>query len=329
MKCRWLKILLLHAVLLTASIAGAEQTVLEMTAIDYSSLERPQARYGKIRILSAYKLDRVVVDGHAMVELSGLAWSEDEQILYALSDHGIVFHLLPEFSADRMTGLSVKAAYALKNSQGQAYRYPWADAEGLDVLNSNNRIPGDDVLLVAFEIRPRVEKFDSGGRFIGSVELPQNLDQRRYYKAWNRSLEAVTEHPRYGVLVVPELPLSESEPDVLTLFSTQGKQWSLPRDPEQDLSVVALEANGDGSLILLQRKFQIIGAQWELALARLILHEDHASYELLSTMKTAEGVWVDNFEGLARHRNQRYFMVSDDNESLFQDTVLIYFEIVD
>jgi hypothetical protein len=38
---------------------------------------------------------------------------------------------------------------------------------------------------------------------------------------------------------------------------------------------------------------------------------------------------VDNFEGIAHHRDNRYFLVSDDNNSALQSTVLVYFEILD
>ena len=38
---------------------------------------------------------------------------------------------------------------------------------------------------------------------------------------------------------------------------------------------------------------------------------------------------IDNFEGLARHRGLRFFLVSDDNENALQTTILLYLEIVD
>ncbi|TNG02849.1 MAG: hypothetical protein EP297_00790, partial [Gammaproteobacteria bacterium] len=178
MKYRWLLALMLTGVALTVSCATLGIDTLEPVRIDYDSLENPDAVYGKIRILSAYKLNDVSVNGHAMVELSGLAWSEDEQLLYAVSDHGVVFHLKPELNDGRMTDVSVITAHPLKDINGKLYRYPWRDSEGLDVFNSNNHIAGDDELLVAFEIKPRLERFDNRGNLLGSVKLPKGIDHR-------------------------------------------------------------------------------------------------------------------------------------------------------
>jgi len=40
--------------------------------------------------------------------------------------------------------------------------------------------------------------------------------------------------------------------------------------------------------------------------------------ETLATLDLSDGLAIDNFEGLARHRGNRYFMVSDDNDLFVQ-----------
>ncbi|HCB12317.1 MAG TPA: hypothetical protein DEP36_01915, partial [Gammaproteobacteria bacterium] len=37
---------------------------------------------------------------------------------------------------------------------------------------------------------------------------------------------------------------------------------------------------------------------------------------------------LDNFEGLTRYQDQRFFMISDDNCSAWQSTLLVYFELL-
>jgi hypothetical protein len=37
---------------------------------------------------------------------------------------------------------------------------------------------------------------------------------------------------------------------------------------------------------------------------------------------------MDNFEGLAHHEGNRYFMISDDGRNPLQRTILMYFEIL-
>ena len=51
--------------------------------------------------------------------------------------------------------------------------------------------------------------------------------------------------------------------------------------------------------------------------------------QTLVRLDDANGLSLDNFEGLTRHRGQRYFMVSDNNDVFVQRTLLLYFEILD
>ena len=48
------------------------------------------------------------------------------------------------------------------------------------------------------------------------------------------------------------------------------------------------------------------------------------------TVTTGGSAWApDNFEGIAHHRDNKYFMITDDNESALQRTLLTYFEILE
>jgi hypothetical protein len=51
--------------------------------------------------------------------------------------------------------------------------------------------------------------------------------------------------------------------------------------------------------------------------------------ETVVTLDSNKGFQIDNFEGLARHRGNRFFMVSDNNDLFVQRTLLMYFELVD
>lgn len=116
-----------------------------------------------IRILDAKHLAFVRVDGFAMVELSGLAWDQDEEILYALSDHGHVFHVRLDFDEDTINQVEFLAAYALRDPQGAPLGGSSADAEGVALRNHRNGRPGDTELIVSFEREPRVQSFSPTG----------------------------------------------------------------------------------------------------------------------------------------------------------------------
>jgi hypothetical protein len=49
--------------------------------------------------------------------------------------------------------------------------------------------------------------------------------------------------------------------------------------------------------------------------------------ETVALMDTAQGYQIDNSEGLTRHKGNRFFMVSDNNDLFVQRTLLLYFEL--
>jgi hypothetical protein len=45
-------------------------------------------------------------------------------------------------------------------------------------------------------------------------------------------------------------------------------------------------------------------------------------------MDSQKGWHIDNFEGLTKVGKNLYLMVSDDNESIFQKTLFVLFELI-
>ena len=50
--------------------------------------------------------------------------------------------------------------------------------------------------------------------------------------------------------------------------------------------------------------------------------------EILARLDSSDGWHLDNFEGLTKVGKNRYLMISDDNGSFLQKTLLVLFEIV-
>jgi hypothetical protein len=61
---------------------------------------------------------------------------------------------------------------------------------------------------------------------------------------------------------------------------------------------------------------------------RLLADQTLLKVENVAVFDTSDGWLLDNFEGLTRHRSRRFFMVSDDNTSPLQSTLLVYFELL-
>jgi hypothetical protein len=282
-----------------------------------------------IRHRGIVKLQRTVIDGLPIRELSGLAWDDDAGLLYAVSDNGHIVHLQPVVSDDGfLTEVKLLGAYRLLGPTGAALDDP--DSEGLDILNGRNGVAGDAELIISFEQDPRVLVFRPDGSFLKTYAVPDSLADKSTYQSANDGLEGVIYHPQYGVITAAEKPLKLDDPDVFTLYSLNGAAWHYtPYDPKHG-ELVDLELTDAGELLVLERNFSSMFAPIVFAIRKVrLLDNGAASVDEVVHFNNQEGWKIDNFEALAKHKSHRYFMISDDNDSMIQRTLLVYFELLD
>jgi len=295
----------------------------------------PGQVHGRIRLLGSLKLD-LKEPGR---ELSGLAWDGRAQRLYAVSDGGHLVHLLPSFHNGMLTGIRVAGIYPLRAANGIPLRGREADAEGLQILPAGHDVgkdpPGQAELAISFEQHMRIDVFRADGHFLRHVPLPARLADARNYQGPNQGLEGICLHPRLGFLLAPQRPLRGSPPGMLSLYDLAGHEWRYPALAPGYSSSVALEALPDGDVLMLERIYRSVFEPYRIAIRRLHPRLPSGTAPLsirvdeIADLDTGEGWRLDNFEGLAHHREQRYFMVSDDNRSPLQKTLLVYFEILE
>lgn len=280
---------------------------------------------GKIRFLGMLQLPPANINGARLAELSDLAWDEDEQVLYAVSNKGVLFWLRPQFVDGALRDVNVIRAYPLyelDNKKRLVGRR--ADAEGLDIVNGDNGRRGDSELLISFERISRIVSYRTNGAALREHKLPPALSRDRF-RGDNKSLEAVAYHPLLGVLTAPELPLKGTAPGTTHIYALNGKRWTYPL--AEDSSVVSLKASGKRAAMVLERSFTPIYGRIVINIKEATLNADGSSaVRTLATLDSRDGLLLDNFEGLAHHRGRRYFVVSDNNSMFFQRTLLLYFE---
>lgn len=285
-----------------------------------------------IRLLGSVALTPASVAGLTLGGLSGLAWDEDESRLYALSDRGALFHLRPRFENGHLLGVQLLAAFALRGPDGRALGGRHADSEGLVLQRGNNGVSGDSQLAVCFERLPRIALFAPDGRHQGTLQLPAALDDASRYAAPNKALESLTWLPGLGFLTAPERPLTASEDGTVSLFAIDGRSWRYPLLATPNASLVDMQALPDASLLMLERGHGLMFLPMVISLRHTRIPSDNTSKGLavtnLAVLDSSQGWSVDNFEGLTRHRELKFFMVSDDNFSALQKTLLVYFEPV-
>jgi hypothetical protein len=294
----------------------------------------PGDSYGGIRLLGALRLSNARTDDPRLCGLSGLAWDEDAGLVYAISDNGGLFHLRPAFD-DRgyLSGMRLVAAYRLRDKTDRPVRAPFDDSEGLAIRKGDNGIPGDTELLVSFEVKPRVARYSPAGQWRGEESLPAPLRDPRNYRDNNQALEAVTVDPGRGVLVGSEAPLRGDPSDQIRIFANDGRFWRYPLGAAPGNALVAMEALPDGGLLTLERAFVNPLRPLVISLRRTELPTPATSQTPLMVtdvvvFDSSQGWLLDNFEGLTRYRDRRFFMVSDDNCNSWQSTLLVQFELL-
>ncbi|MEQ8234969.1 MAG: esterase-like activity of phytase family protein [Gammaproteobacteria bacterium] len=314
---------------LSAASAGAEQAF----ATPYTLLTTADA---------AASAPGMVVRGAVMLhparlaaprphEMSALAWDADAELLYAVTDNGLVVHLAPRFADGELVDVAWRASFPLRDAGGTPLSGHLADAEAVVARRAGNGIRGDTELVIAFERVPRLARYDVEGRLLGTERLPRALAEPARYAGDNLQIEALTEHPALGLVMAPERPLRGTDTADVTLYGAAARRWQLPAFDREHGSVVALETMPDGALLLLERRFVKVFFPIRFALSRLELSATGgvADVRRLAVLDNTAGWAVDNFEGIAHHRGRCYFMVSDDNAHLLQHTLLVYFELRD
>ncbi len=289
------------------------------------SVHAPQPA-ARLRPLGMLDLPDPKVNGLRLSQLSGLAWDDDDGVLYALSDKGALFHLRPQFRDGRLAGLELLKAVPLRDAEGKPLKGKRADSEGLDILNGRNGRPGDVELVVSFERLPRIARFRPDGTWIADYLLPAPLNDRKSYRSDNKMLESVCVDEKLGVLTMPEKPLVNERDGFNRIYRLDGRSWPVPLLDK--LLPSEIECLGDRRVLILEREVGLLERVVALRIATLAGEGDStASVDTIAVLNSLEGYRLDNFEGLARHKGNRFFMVSDNNDLFVQRTLLLYFEI--
>lgn len=283
----------------------------------------------QLHIRSNLVLPSIEMNGVKLAELSGLAWDNDEQLLYAVSDKGNIFHLRLKISGNQLEAAELVFAAHLLDSKGVRVASYRADAEGLMVINANNGRKGDTQLVIALEGEPRLIRFTPDGRAIKNITPPRPLQERRSLRHPNLGLESVTFHPRFGFITAPEMPLRGEPANLHTIYSTKGQHWSFMAYPAENSGISALETLPDGNLLILERAWSGLLSPMTISLRYLDFKQ--CSRDGACTVQNlrvlSSHLVVDNYEGLTHIQGNQYLMVSDDGSSNWLTTKLTLFTL--
>ena len=278
-----------------------------------------------IHVEAVAELSNITINGSKVSELSDLAWDRDEKLLYALSDNGQLLSFKPVFSNNKLDDLLMVNGIALHDAKGKKLRWKNSDSEGLTLINSNNNIQGDTQYVVSFERLPRVIQYNQQGFIEKQIEIPEKLRNISNYRSENKSLESVLFHDQLGLIIGTEYSLNGKDKSQLGFYTLDGKFWSFPAH-FRDGALTGLSMARDDDLLALERVYGRFFSGLKVAIHHLRITDDHIEDKVIALFLPAEGYFNDNFEGLERHKDDYYFMISDDNNHPTKRNLLIYFK---
>lgn len=274
---------------------------------------------GALRLLGGLRINTGVL---GFGGLSGLHMTP-KLVLTAISDLGHFAEMtLALDEAWRPRRLDLIRSGPLRNLRGQPLIGTWRDAEALA------RLP-DGSWLIGFERRHRIQRHR---RLDGAGELvppPPGLEQSPH----NAGLESLTVLSDGRWLALSE-GLAAPQGGRMGWLGQPG-QWRgfgyLPAAGHMPVDAAALP---DGGVLVLERSFSLLagfaGRLVRLSPAALRAAAEGALVEGESLLALVPPLPTDNYEGVAvteREGRMLVALVSDDNESFWQRSLLLLFEM--
>lgn len=259
---------------------------------------------------------------------SGLARGPDGSLL-GLTDAAQWLTARPIRREGALVGLGDCVMAPLLAANGRPLRRTRAyDTEGLTLTNG--------VAYVASERSQEVSRFEFGREGVAARARPVPVPPEAKALPPNQGLEAIgvapARHPLAGaVVVVAERAAGGEDAPTLGFILTGPRRGSFEVARAHNFDITDLAFLPDGDMLLLERRFSLLGG---LAVRlRRIPAKALAPGALLDgpvVLEAAGGFEIDNMEGLAVHEEAGQTvvsMISDDNFSLLQRTLLLEFSL--
>jgi hypothetical protein len=265
---------------------------------------------------------------------SDLAVSADGSEILAISDeaHWLRAHLSYDASGD-LAGINTAEIAPMLNERGQPMIGKEGDAEGL-ALEHPHDLHG--TVIVSFERDVRVWRYDLS---TGLDAKPTNVPIGDWVKPLhdNQQLEAITLLKPDTLLAFAEAKVNAAD-DLLAAFEAypgDGRPHTrmlsvVPHDP---FAITGVANAPDGGIFLLERRFSFIGGGgMELRhIGSKELHEGARLEGEVLVNLSMQDTNIDNMEGVAVREGPDgrtfLYIISDDNYSPLQRTVLFMFEL--
>lgn len=329
---RLLAVIVFWAAFAASAAAQPGMTPIEVRATPVSAFSRTDdtIRFGDLEFRGGLELGSLNRD---FGSLSGIDFLADGKTFIAVSDTGFWFSAETDEIGNHLVGISNprSGAMLLENGKPPPTKIQ-GDAEGIRLSVAN----GEITAYVSFEQTPAIRHY-RGPDFAAAVPTRMKLPNALRNLRRNQGLEAIAIAPAGSRLAGAVVAIAERSLDkngnhrAFILTGPERGSFTIPRSSDFDVTDAAFLANGD--LVILERRFSFAGGL-AIRIRRIAAGDVHAgTLAAPVTLMEADGSQqIDNLEGLAvREMNGETILtlVSDNNGSMFQRTLLLQFALIE
>jgi len=259
--------------------------------------------------------------------LSGLHVSPDGKRLIAVSDRGYRVSASLGYAKGSLSTVSGIRIARLKRSNGAPAKGGWHDAESLSP-------DGNGGFLVSFERRHRIVSYRTkNGTALAGRPSRLALPQDAATQPFNGGIEGLARLCDSRFIAISEKGKSEGNDGTRSMWIGRGDRWRNAAYPAyQAFSPTGAATLPDCGVLVVERSFNIV----EGVRARVV-RLPAAAFDPGNEIATQELAYlapplsVDNMEGIAVRKGDAgetlVYLVSDNNYSGYQRTLLMMFEL--
>ena len=321
------RIICLLLLAMTLSGAGSPETAgqnsrdsiqVELNPIELDEKRPGRRAFGALQLLAAVQLES---KDNRFGGLSGISLGSDGR-LYAISDRGYWLSAKVTFDAGgALSKLSDWRIAPLLNTLKIPVSGKMRDAEALARMK-------DGSFLVGFEGAHRIWRYAAPPTTLGSVPTIEKTPATIAQAPGNSGIEALAELADGRLLLLTE-DFRNPDGTVKGWIKEQGAWSDLSYVTANGFNVTDCAALANGDLLVLERRFALIAIlSTRLTLVSAASLKPGARLTGKELLRLDQPLATENFEGVTAYDSPQGTMivlVSDDNYSRFQQTLLLQF----
>ncbi len=321
----FIKIILIFSILLLLFFrieinAFGEQIKITSSEVQLDNTDPERTTVGLLNYLGGLRLRSA---NPSFGGLSGLWVHPNGQSLLSITDQGSWFTADLIYDADkRLTGISNGNIFPMLGIDNLPLLPPWSDAESIAI--SNGRI------FVAFERQNRLYRYGPPSAPWSSTPEWLPIPEKIALGPRNGGMEAITGLDDKRIIAFAEEIYNEDglaawifDGDQVMEFTLLSNDGFLP---------TGADMMPDGDILLLERRFSLLGG-FAARLSKIEKNDIFPNSKVSGTEIAAliPPLTTDNFEGLSiipiDEKSVLIFIISDDNFSALQQTLLLVFKL--